>query len=430
MPQGWSKFYEFSFADLRSGADIIDQACKTSSEPQWSQLHGLLERAIYGGRVDSAYDIVVLRTYLQQFFSGEMTGGGGVRVRSLPGTDITLPHSANHGDYVALLRQLDEANSPKLFSLPVNVDRTVQVTDSERVIDSLRTMATAAGTSLGFDREAWSVGLSPLLRSWERLIGANPGLRKAPPSSTKISAAPVDAFVELERARGHAAVAEVDRTLSTLTRVLAGSELLTPAVFAAGKSLMEGVVPSSWEKHWEGPEDPMRYCRGVVARMLSVNAMVERVVSGSLLSRPVRLEDFFHPETFLNALRQQMARQAGVAIDSLALVTAWDPTSLQNGAVVEGLRLQGATFNGSRLAEPAADAPPFAPLPACRLAWVTPGSPGSEGPRGAGRDPPLRVPLYLTQTREKAFAEVQFPVFDSEENAKWVLAGAACFAGE
>ena len=430
VPQGWSKFYEFSFADLRSGADIIDQACKTSSDPQWSQLHGLLERAIYGGRVDSAYDIVVLRTYLQQFFSGEMTGGGGVRVRSLPGTDIALPQSANHGDYVALLRQLDEANSPKLFSLPVNVDRTVQVTDSERVIDSLRAMATAAGTSLGFDREGWSVALSPLLRAWERLVGASPELRKAPPSSSKLSAAPVDAFVELERARGLAAVAEVDRTLSTLTRVLAGSELLTPAVFAAGKSLMEGVVPPSWEKHWEGPEDPMRYCKGIVARMLSVNAMVERVVSGSLLSRPVRLEDFFHPETFLNALRQQMARQAGVAIDSLALVTAWDPTSLQNGAVVEGLRLQGATFNGSRLAEPAADAPPFAPLPACRLAWVTPGSPGSEGPRGAGGDPPLRVPLYLTQTREKAIAEVQFPVFDSEENAKWVLAGAACFAGE
>lgn len=42
----------------------------------------------------------------------------------------------------------------------------------------------------------------------------------------------------------------------------------------------------------------------------------------------------------------------------------------------------------------------------------------------------MRVPLYLTQTREKAIAEVQFPVFDSEENAKWVLAGAACFAGE
>jgi dynein heavy chain 2 len=45
-----------------------------------------------------------------------------------------------------------------------------------------------------------------------------------------------------------------------------------------------------------------------------------------------------------------------------------------------------------------------------------------------GGEPPLRVPLYLTAAREKAIAEVQMPVFDAEESARWVLAGAACFA--
>jgi hypothetical protein len=44
----------------------------------------------------------------------------------LPGTNITLPSTANHADYTAVLTALDEANSPSLFSLPVNVDRTVQ----------------------------------------------------------------------------------------------------------------------------------------------------------------------------------------------------------------------------------------------------------------------------------------------------------------
>ena len=433
VPQGWSKFYEFSFADLRSGADIIDQACENGQTPQWSQLHGLLERAIYGGRVDSAYDIVVLRTYLKQFFSAEMTGGGGVRVRALPGTDIALPQTANHGEFVALLRQLDEANSPRLFSLPVNVDRTVQVADSEHVIASLRAMAAAAGTSLGFDREAWSVALAPLLRAWERLIGAHPELRERTTGAVgAASTAPVDAFVDLERARGQVAVEEVDRSLSTLTRVLAGSELLTPATFAAGKLLMEGAVPPSWEKHWEGPEEPVAYCKAVVARMLAVNAMLDRRRDpGGLLSRPARLDSFFHPETFLNALRQQSAREARVAIDSLALVTAWDPDDgiVRGGCVVEGLRLQGAVLNSGRLEEPAPDAPPFQTLPPVRLAWLAPDAPGAEGPRGGmGGDPPLRVPLYLTATREKAIAEVQLPVLDAEEGARWVLAGAACFA--
>jgi hypothetical protein len=30
VPQGWTKFYEFSFADLRSGAEIINQVCSSS----------------------------------------------------------------------------------------------------------------------------------------------------------------------------------------------------------------------------------------------------------------------------------------------------------------------------------------------------------------------------------------------------------------
>jgi dynein heavy chain 2 len=228
------------------------------------------------------------------------------------------------------------------------------------------------------------------------------------------------------------AVKEVDGALSTLTRVLAGSELLTPATFAAGKLLMEGTVPPSWEKHWEGPEEPVAYCKAVVARMLAVNAMLDRRREpGGLLSRPVRLDAFFHPETFLNALRQQSAREARVAIDSLVLVTAWDEgtTTNRGGCVVEGLRLQGAVLNSGRLEEPEPDAPPFQTLPPARLAWLAPGVPGAEGPRGGmGGEPPLRVPLYLTAAREKAIAEVQMPVFDAEESARWVLAGAACFA--
>ena len=44
-------------------------------------------------------------------------------------------------------------------------------------------------------------------------------------------------------------------------------------------------------------------------------------------------------------------------------------------------------------------------------------------------EPALHVPLYLTEGRERAIAEVQFPVFDGEEASKWILAGTACFLG-
>jgi hypothetical protein len=56
-PQGWSKFYEFSTADLRSGADVIGLSLRGGGTAvQWALLHGLLENAIYGGRVDNSLD--------------------------------------------------------------------------------------------------------------------------------------------------------------------------------------------------------------------------------------------------------------------------------------------------------------------------------------------------------------------------------------
>ncbi len=35
----------------------------------WEAIHGLMEDAIYGGRVDNAYDLRVLRAYLRLVFA-------------------------------------------------------------------------------------------------------------------------------------------------------------------------------------------------------------------------------------------------------------------------------------------------------------------------------------------------------------------------
>ncbi|KAJ1341094.1 hypothetical protein BSLG_004296 [Batrachochytrium salamandrivorans] len=72
IPQGWSQFYEFSAADLRSSAEIIDTMCTKSQSPQWATLHGLLKSAIYGGRIDDHQDSLKLNTYLVQLFCDDV----------------------------------------------------------------------------------------------------------------------------------------------------------------------------------------------------------------------------------------------------------------------------------------------------------------------------------------------------------------------
>lgn len=35
----------------------------------WQKVYGILENAIYGGRIDNEFDMKVLRTYMRQIFS-------------------------------------------------------------------------------------------------------------------------------------------------------------------------------------------------------------------------------------------------------------------------------------------------------------------------------------------------------------------------
>ena len=42
---------------------------------QWEFMHGLMETAIYGGRVDNTFDMRVLQSYLQQFFNSDVITG-------------------------------------------------------------------------------------------------------------------------------------------------------------------------------------------------------------------------------------------------------------------------------------------------------------------------------------------------------------------
>ncbi|KAK6296483.1 hypothetical protein J4Q44_G00326250 [Coregonus suidteri] len=72
IPQGWTKFYEFSLSDLRAGFEIIDRLFEGGKVFQWEFVHGLLENAIYGGRIDNPCDLRILRSYLEQFFSSRL----------------------------------------------------------------------------------------------------------------------------------------------------------------------------------------------------------------------------------------------------------------------------------------------------------------------------------------------------------------------
>lgn len=59
IPQGWCKYYEFGDADVKAAIDFILAVNGKSYNLDWAVLKGLLEKIVYGGRVDNVQDFEV-----------------------------------------------------------------------------------------------------------------------------------------------------------------------------------------------------------------------------------------------------------------------------------------------------------------------------------------------------------------------------------
>ena len=172
--------------------------------------------------------------------------------------------------------------------------------------------------------------------------------RVSPPSDKTGKQDPTVSFIQLERYNAIKLVQSVHAALASLSKVIRGTQLLTKEVMDLAQALMSQEVligckyrafvfkyytysillsftscddeknlylqsPQSWLNKWDGPEDPLLYLRGLIARAVAIQSWVERAESGRLLQDTLDLSDLFHPDTFLNALRQQTARSVPAA---------------------------------------------------------------------------------------------------------------------
>jgi len=169
------KAYEFSDGDLRAGQDLLSRLHARSSGGGsgvgWSVVHGLCENAIYGGRVDDAHDIKILRAYLRSSFNAKVLPGAG-RVGQRLGP-FEMPSEAEFRAFVDVANALPDDDKPSLFGLPANIDRSRQRAASATVVGQLRALGRATAGAARFDREKWSKELTPILTLWKRLNQGN-----------------------------------------------------------------------------------------------------------------------------------------------------------------------------------------------------------------------------------------------------------------
>uniref|UniRef100_A0A8C2QHF6 Cytoplasmic dynein 2 heavy chain 1 n=1 Tax=Cricetulus griseus TaxID=10029 RepID=A0A8C2QHF6_CRIGR len=423
IPQGWTKFYEFSLSDLRAGYNIIDRLFDGTKDVQWEFVHGLLENAIYGGRVDNCFDLRVLQSYLKQFFNSSVIDVLNERnKKSIFPYSISLPNSCSILDYRAVIGKLPEDDKPSFFGLPANIARSSQRMTSSQVISQLRILGRSVSAGCKFDREIWSNELSPILNLWKKL-NQNSNLihqKVSPPNDRQGS--PVLSFIILEQFNAIRLVQSVHQSLAALSKVIRGTTLLSSEVQKLASALLNQKCPLTWQSKWEGPEDPLQYLRGLVARALAIQNWVDKAEKQALLSDTLDLSELFHPDTFLNALRQETARAMGCSVDSLKFVASWKgrlpEAKLQ--IKISGLLLEGCSFDGNRLSENQHDSPSVSSVLPCFMGWTPQSTYGPYSP-----DECISLPVYTSAERDRVVTNIDVPCGGNQD--QWIQCGAALF---
>ncbi|XP_038031862.1 cytoplasmic dynein 2 heavy chain 1 isoform X2 [Anas platyrhynchos] len=423
IPQGWTKFYEFSLSDLRAGFDIIDGLFEGSKDFQWEFVHGLFENAIYGGRVDNYFDMRVLRSYLEQLFNSRVIGSLNARGKKISFLhSISLPNSCSILDYRHIIESLPEDDKPDFFGLPANIARSSQRMISSQVISQLRILSRSVSAGCKFDREIWSTELSPVLNLWKKLNQNSNLIHRKVSLPVEQQGSPISSFITLEQFSAIRLVQSVHQSLASLSKVIRGTSLLSPEVQKLANALLNQKCPLAWQSKWEGPEDPLQYLRSLVARALAVQNWVEKSKRQKLLSDTLDLSELFHPDTFLNALRQETARVMSCSVDSLKFTASWKGR-IQEGKLqvkISGLQMEGCSFDGNRLSENLHDSPSVSSVLPCYMAWIPQDAYGPYSPEEC-----ITLPVYTSMERDRVVTNIDVPCGGNQD--RWIQCGAALF---
>jgi len=336
---------------------------------------------------------------------------------------VAVPQSGNARDFQGVIHKVPDYDVPSQFGLPTNIDRSVQRFNSTAVLTSLKQLAAVSAEELRFDKHVWTAKLGPICQLWTNLYKQELFGKLVITQDHLNAVDPVDAFVYMELEGVKEILQVVNDSMSSIARILKGTEMLTAKSQKEATNLLQAEVPASWESRWEGPTNPSQWIRIVNRKANALLHWMQRAQQRTLLDNAINLGHLFHPETFLNALRQKSARQLKIAIDDLKLVSSFERNKLSSATAVqlEGLWLQGCEFDGKQLTDIRDQAgSELVAVPPCHVGWIGQGEAGPYPEHAT-----VETPIYLALDREAMLCTLQVP--NHGDSSSRVLAGVALF---
>ena len=280
-PLGWTHRYEFNDTDLRVAIDTldvwIDQAAlgRQNLPPQqipWKAVRTLMSQAVYGGRLDNAFDQKLLDTLLGRLFTSKSFEETFKLAQS-----ITLPESSimsNRDELLTWARNLggNVSEHPSWIGLPESAETTLLTTLGNRLsgnllkLQALDVDTAELLTASGKDEKTDSMSMTPSTPltpgsdrrpAWLRSVGefAIAWLERLPTTlPAQFSSAPqkndplIRAF-ERELQTGSKLLVSVRADLDLVAEVAGGKRRATNHARQLMAELARGELPVVWKKY-------------------------------------------------------------------------------------------------------------------------------------------------------------------------------------
>lgn len=385
IPSGWSKYYQFNQSDLRASMDILESIFvdQTNSVIPWEMLRGLLSKAIYGGRIDNIIDENTLNSYLQCFFNPDVISSDrrAQSMESTPGSKwlANIPRSVGELQYSNLIRTVPNVDSPDIFGLPPNANHILSLQKAKQLVHSLKrlsvvnVLADVSSMDVASQiRETRRKRVGPLIKFWKS--GLKTKRDSLVDDKGKKQHDPVMNAIALEMERVDTFIRQIDEFMVEIEKGLFGNGSLSESTNLDVTEMISGVVPWSWNRHWNGghgPTNPNVFLGELLSRREVLQNWSKALVDGTFWTMRLSIGRSFYPKTLLNAFKQYTAHQQHTTMDALELKCVWDRSAAASLSMpvltVDGLFFEGVRFDGRKVSDVHAEDPPLSKAPVCYL---------------------------------------------------------------
>lgn len=266
---------------------------KTNSDTRldWEEGRGLLDVAIYGGKIQDDFDIRALEAILREIWSRDIFQGR----KKLAGI-ISVTDACQNDQFRAIDRLPDVDSTQEFFGLSANALRAWERSTADIVISSLKNMS------------------SKSLGSQERRVAKRAELKILRDLKSQI---------DRENFNDKSSKNTINHSNNIIKQFFSDELNLVEELLAIVKDdldnmRVEGVVtPKKWLEKWpEGSCEILNFVNFLILKYRRVSENIE-------ISRCVDLSWLLRPRAFLAALKQFTARECGYSLEGLKLRTKW-----------------------------------------------------------------------------------------------------------